>query len=93
MPTDSSAPPTDSIGMMNAREIDWLLEELCTTLGCCLPRAAQERLLTAPPPTPEAFAIAVVRADNLDHEVNDTIYQAVLAMVRRAFQRSAARVT
>lgn len=78
---------------MSPREIEWLLEDLCVKRGFCLPRSAQEELINSPPPTPEAFAIAVVRAEGLDPQIDKQLYRGVLETVQKAFQRSAERDT
>ena len=48
-----------------------LLDELCVTLGFCLPPAEQRRLRDAPPADPDAFAeaasaLAVFKVEPLD---------------------------
>jgi len=79
--------------MTDAREISWLLEDLCVNQGFCLPRDVQEQLVASPPPTPEAFATAVVLAEGLDPLLEKRLYQSVLDTVQKAFQRTAGRDT
>ena len=72
--------------MLESRAIQFLLDELCTTLGLCLPPDAHDALATHPPPDPEAFTDAVLRAEGLDPLTTDRrLYRDTLTLVRKAF--------
>jgi hypothetical protein len=75
--------------MLSARDVDWLLEELCVNDGYCLPPTVSAQIRSAPPGTPEAFAEAVFRGDGFDPVLNPLEYRSVLDVVERAFQHSA----
>jgi hypothetical protein len=75
--------------MLAARDVDWLLEELCVNGGYCLPPTVSTQIRSAPPDTPEAFADAVFRSEGFDPALNPREYRSVLEVVERAFQRSA----
>jgi len=68
-----------------ALDVRWLLYELCTKLGYCLPPEAQQRLMEDPPLDPEAFSDAVLLAEGLDPRIHDAVD--VRDMVREHFQR------
>ena len=46
--------------------IEALLDELCVTLGFCLPPDEKAALRTGPPPGVDAFTEAVIRAEGMD---------------------------
>jgi hypothetical protein len=52
--------------MLSAEGVGSLLDELCVSLGFCLPAEARRRLAHDPPETVDAFAAAVLRAEGLD---------------------------
>jgi predicted RNA-binding Zn-ribbon protein involved in translation (DUF1610 family) len=49
-----------------------LLDELCVTLGFCLPPDAQEELKSNPPGDVDAFTDAVIRAEGMDPGLIDS---------------------
>lgn len=52
--------------------VQLLLNDLCSKLGYCLSPAEQEKIVADPPPTVDAFADAVIRAEGLDSILIDT---------------------
>jgi hypothetical protein len=74
--------------MLNRREIEYLLEELCVGHGFCLQAAAQEALLAQTPADAETFTPALFQAEGLDPLSNRRLHRAVLAHVERAYARA-----
>jgi hypothetical protein len=54
-----------------ASRVGAVLEELCVSLGYCLPGEAAEELLSDPPDHADVFADRVFLADGLDPELID----------------------
>jgi hypothetical protein len=75
--------------MQTAERIAYLLDELCTGLGFCLPPAAREHLKANPPADPGAFAAAVFCAEGLDPAADRRLYQQVHDAVTRGLSGSA----
>jgi len=73
--------------MLSQREVEFLLDEVCTKLGFCLSPQDRERLQLAPPPSPEEFATAVLLGEGLDPRSERRHYAEVLAIAQRAFGR------
>ena len=73
--------------MVNARDTELLLSELCGRLGYCLPTDIQEAMQLAPPRGPETFTAAVLRAEGLNPEWDREQYRDVHALVAQAFDR------
>jgi hypothetical protein len=77
--------------MPSSRDVELLLEELCTTLGFCLPPEARRELGRNPPPDASEFADAAFRAEGLDPTGSDRrLYRQVEAVAERAFRRVSA---
>ena len=75
--------------MLSERQVEFLLEELCVTYGCCVPPDAWESLVVEPPPDPEGFALAVFRAEGVEPAPSHRrLYRQVLAHVERAYDRA-----
>ena len=75
--------------MMEPRDIAWLLEDLCVSLGFCLGSEERERLQASPPTDPDSFTTAVFRAEGLDPlTVNKRLYREVHAAITNAFQKA-----
>ena len=64
-------------------ELPWLLRELCTELGFCLPPAEYEALMNAPPRDVDAFTDAVLNAEGLDPSLNKQLRRAVRSKIER----------
>jgi hypothetical protein len=71
--------------MLRAKRIGFLLEELCTRHGFCLPPLDQQRVVENPPDDPDAFAAEVYRAEGLDPSSDRDLYRAVRATIAKAF--------
>ena len=70
--------------MLSAEAVGSLLDELCVTLGFCLPAEARRRLAHDPPATIDAFAAAVLRAEGLEPAAVDrVVYRQLRAAVAR----------
>jgi hypothetical protein len=52
--------------------VEALLDELCVTLGFCLPPDAKEALTANPPGDVDAFTDAVIRAEGMDPVLLDS---------------------
>ena len=78
--------------MFEPRALAFLLDDLCVKYGYCLPPQSRERLEAEPPPTPEAFATAVFRAEGLDPFVDEQLYRQLLAFVTHAFENRRVRL-
>ena len=57
--------------MPSERELSFLLDDLCTSLGICLAPEQRDRLLAAAPSSEAAFIEAVVHAEGLDRQALD----------------------
>jgi hypothetical protein len=77
--------------MLRDRDLEWLLEDLCTKQGYCLPSLELQRLRDNPPTDPERFATAVLRAERRDPASDRRQYRDVLVTVERAFRKAADR--
>jgi hypothetical protein len=76
--------------MLSSREAEFLLAELCSRLGLCLPPDARDRLIACVPVSAEAFAAAVFRAEGLERgPANRRLFADALATAERAFARAA----
>jgi len=69
-----------------AVDVAQLLNDLCVRLGYCLPPDAQQRIVSDPPTSVDAFTDAVVEAEGLDPVLMATEQrQQVRRMVAAAF--------
>ena len=59
---------------LSPAQVEALLYELCVVLGFCLPPDEQARLRESPPTDVDAFADAVIRAEELDSDENIPIH-------------------
>lgn len=74
--------------MLNAKEIEYLLDTLCREMGFCLPPDDQNRLQENPPNEVKAFTDEIFFAEGLDPQyVRRDLYRAVMAKVTEAFQK------
>ena len=73
---------------MSAERVEWLLGELCTGLGFCLPPDERQRLRDAPPRDATQFAMAVFRAEGLDPAGDRRLFAQVEGVVARTFGRA-----
>jgi hypothetical protein len=55
--------------------LDELLDELCVTLGFCLPPDDKAKLTDNPPVGVDAFADAVIRAEGMDPVMIDSTWR------------------
>jgi hypothetical protein len=78
--------------MLNTRQLDWLLEDLCTKLGFCLPPEAQRRLHENQPQSVASFVEAVFRVEGLDPAHEQRLRREVHSMIADAFARADASV-
>jgi hypothetical protein len=75
-----------------ARDVDFLLGDLCVTLGFCLSPDVQAEFVARPPEDVDTFAEAVFRAEGLDPVTGDRrLYGQVRSLVARAFVRAEER--
>ena len=77
--------------MPTEREVEWLLEELCTELGFCLPPASAAHLRQLPPADADEFARAVFRLEDLDPAADRRLYSDVRARAERVYSGSEKR--
>jgi len=76
--------------MLNAAELEALLNQLCIKNGFCLPSDELRRLSADPPQEVDAFANAVILAEGLNPEMlSKQTYRAVRETISAAFARSA----
>jgi hypothetical protein len=59
------------------QEVRWLLDELCTEFGFCLPADERSTLENAPPRDVDAFTDAVFAAEGMDASLNKRLRQSV----------------
>ena len=71
--------------MLRAKRIEFLLDDLCTRHGFCLPPLDCRRLVENPPVHPDTFADEVYRAEGLDPSSDRVLYRAVRATIAKAF--------
>jgi hypothetical protein len=72
--------------MLSLQGTGFLLSELCTRHGLCLPPEARRHLLEQAPPDAESFTAAVFAAEGLERAPSDPdVYRDALALVRQAF--------
>jgi hypothetical protein len=71
--------------MPSDRRVDFLLDELCTTLGICLPCDARESVGSARTADADAFTHAIFSAEGLDPSADRRLYEHVRRIVGRAF--------
>jgi len=77
----------EPVSIPTATDIAWLLEDLCTDLGFCLPEDAEQRLRSQPPPEAGMFASAVLWAEG----INPSSHRSLLREVERRAERTYAR--
>jgi hypothetical protein len=61
--------------------VEWLLDDLCESLGFCLPPDARRRLAQRPPSGIDAFTDAVFLAEGLDPEDDEELRKQVRDLV------------
>jgi len=71
--------------MQRAKPIIFLLEELCTRHGFCIPSEDFDRLVNNPPDNPDVFAAEVYRAEGLDPSSDQDLYHEMRATIGKAF--------
>jgi hypothetical protein len=64
-------------------ELPWVMDELCTELGFCLPPAARAALEAAPPTDVAAFTDAMFTAEGIEPSDNKRLYAQVREKVQR----------
>ena len=69
-----------------ARQIEYLLGDLCSRLGFCLPPEEYDRLLAQPPADVDAFTDAVFEAEGMDP--TDSQYRNVRGQARDLVSRT-----
>ena len=75
--------------MLSPAQVEWLLADLCTKLGFCLPPDQQQRLIDQTPESVADFTHAVIVGEGLNPEMVDRkLYRRVEAMIADAFARS-----
>jgi hypothetical protein len=68
-------------------EVPWLLDELCSELGFCLPAAERDRLMNAPPGDVDAFTDAIFAAEDMDPALHKQLRRAVRNKIERRVGR------
>ena len=71
--------------MRREKRVAFLLEELCTRHGFCLPPLETQRIADNPPGNPDAFAQEVFRVEGLDPQSEPDLYRTVRATIENAF--------
>ena len=76
--------------MLSPAQVEWLLIDLCTKLGFCLPpEQQQQRLIDQTPDSVADFTHAVIVAEGLNPELMDRgLFRRVETMVADAFARA-----
>ena len=74
--------------MLTSRQLDWLLEDLCTQAGFCLPPDAQRRLHEHQPEDLPSFVEAVFAAEGLSPSHDRRLRDRVQSMIADAFARA-----
>jgi hypothetical protein len=77
--------------MLTAKEIKWLLEDLCVQHGICLYPDQVEEFLAPCPEDAATFTEAVFVAEGLDPNAHRRLYERVFNLVEAAFSRSEKR--
>jgi hypothetical protein len=73
--------------MLEPHALAFFLDELCVKYGHCLSPQLRQQLEAEPPPTAEAFAVAVLHAEGLDPFVEKRLYRQLLPFALQAFAR------
>ncbi|RSN51860.1 hypothetical protein DMH08_29760 [Actinomadura sp. WAC 06369] len=79
---------TVSAQQLPPEDVASLLRDLCIELGFCLPPEDHAALCASPPPDADAFTEAVFRAEGMDAEPHETLWQQVHERVARTFENS-----
>jgi hypothetical protein len=74
---------------LDAKQVHWLLHDLCVVLGYCLPAHERDRILAAPPGDVDSFTDAVMMAEGLNPQEEKKPRRGVRDMVARHFARGA----
>ena len=74
--------------MPTERQVSWLLEELCTELGLCLPPAGGAHPRRLPPVDADEFTTAVFRLEDFEPAEDRRLYADVRRRVERIYSRS-----
>ena len=69
---------------LSEKAVGHLLNDLCVTLGYCLPQYEQERIINNPPTNPRQFAEVVMEAEGVGTDAS-TMFDPVFDMVCKAF--------
>jgi hypothetical protein len=73
--------------MPRARELAFLLDEVCTRLGLCVRPEVRQLLEAAPPADVEAFALAMFRAEGLDPRTDRRLFEQVCVVAARTYDK------
>jgi hypothetical protein len=88
-----SASQLEEDEIITATEAEAVLGTLCVKYGFCLPPLWHARLIDCPPKSVAKFTDTVFHAEGLDPRTADSsMYNAMLAEVRAAFERSRASI-
>ena len=66
---------------LDAAKVEYILYELCTVGGYCLPPNRREWLKNKPPTDIESFADAVIRAEGLDPQAEKRLRRGVIEII------------
>ncbi len=69
---------------LSEKVVKYLLDDLCITLGYCLPPKEQERIINEPPNTPQQFSKAVMDAEGVGTG-DSQLFEDVLEIVCKYF--------
>ncbi|MGB0892882.1 MAG: hypothetical protein ACPGUD_00615 [Parashewanella sp.] len=70
------------------KDLETLLEQLCSELGFCLPKLVKQRLIKYSPKKPKKFANTIVIAEGLDPLTMDSeLYSIVLNRVKTVYRK------
>ena len=77
---------------MNSSELTYLLDDLCSRHGFCLPPDRRASFLANPPDSVEGFVAEVIRAERLSASALDkTVLRDLHASVTAAFEKAGRR--
>ena len=68
---------------LNTTKVEYILQELCTVGGYCLPQKRRAWLQSKPPTDIDTFADAVMRAEGLDPDSHKRLREGVLAIIAK----------
>lgn len=65
--------------------VEWLLKQLCTRYGFCLPEPARAELIESPPTDSATFTAAIFRAEGMNPGEHPRLARAVQREMERLY--------